>query len=64
MELLGLVKFLPVLIAALLVGNWFLSEVKKARRLQKPWYAAYLSVPGVLILAVLLFPIIYHFYKR
>ncbi len=64
MELLGLVKFLPVLIAALLVGNWFLSEVKKARRLQKPWYAPYLTLPGVLILVVLLFPVIYHFYKN
>jgi hypothetical protein len=63
-ELLGLLKLLPVLIAALLVGNWFLAEVKKARRLRKPWYAPYLTVPGVLILAVLLFPIVYHFYKQ
>jgi len=63
-ELLGLLKFLPVLIAALLVGNWFLAEVKKARRLRNPWYTPYLTVPGVLILAVLLFPIIYHFYKQ
>lgn len=64
MELLELLKFLPVLIAALLVGNWYLAEVKKARRQRKPWYAPYLTVPGLLILVILLFPVIYYFYNN
>lgn len=64
MELLKLVKFLPVLIAGLLVGRWYFSEVKKARRLRKPWYAPYLTVPGMMVILVLLFPIVYFFINR
>ena len=56
---LTLVKYAGVLIAAIILGNWFLAEVKKAHRQQQPWYKPYLSVPGLIILAALSLPLIY-----
>ncbi len=56
--LVNVLKLIAVLVAALLVGNWFLSEVKKARFTGKPWYQPYLSIPGLLIILALLLPII------
>jgi hypothetical protein len=56
--LLNILKLVAVLVAALMIGNWFLAEVKKARALRKPWYQPYLSIPGVLILLALLLPVI------
>ncbi|MEE4264058.1 MAG: hypothetical protein V2I56_15315, partial [Desulfobacteraceae bacterium] len=54
---LTLVKYGGVLIAAIILGNWFLAEVKKANRQQQPWYKPYLSIPGLLILAALSLPL-------
>ena len=56
---LTLVKYAGVLIAAIIIGNWFLAEVKKANRKQQPWYTPYLSLPGLIILAALSLPLIY-----
>ena len=56
---LTLLKYGGVLIAAIILGNWFLAEVKKANRQQQPWYRPYLSVPGLIILAALSLPLIY-----
>ena len=53
-----LIKAIPVLIAAVLVGNWFLAEVRKAKAAHKPLYKAYLSIPGLLIIAILIIPVI------
>ena len=54
-----LVKIIATLVAAILVGNWFMSEVKKARFKGAPWYQPYVSIPGLLIiLVVLLLPIV------
>lgn len=47
-----------ILLAASFLGNWFLSELKKARSLQKPWYTPYLTVPGLLILVALFIPVV------
>ena len=58
-----LIKAICVLVAAALIGNWFLAEVRKAKAAGKPWYAPYLSLPGLLILIVLMVPIIYWFLK-
>jgi len=49
---------LAPLVAAILVGNWFLSEVKKARAANQPRYRAYISPPGLLIILVILIPIL------
>ena len=58
-EITKILRFLAPLVAAILVGNWFLSEVKKARATNQPWYRPYLSTPGLLIIvAAILIPII------
>ena len=54
-----ILKIIPILIAAILLGNWFLAELKRANAADKPWYAAYISIPGLLILlAILIVPIV------
>ncbi|MCU0590323.1 MAG: hypothetical protein MUC57_02485 [Desulfobacterales bacterium] len=58
-SIIELIKSAAVLAAAALLGNWFLNELKRARRQNLPWYTAYLSPPGLLILAALLVPLIY-----
>ena len=57
-------KLAAVLAAAALLGNWFLAELRKARRHNLPWYTAYLSPPGLLILAALAVPLIYWLARR
>jgi len=55
-------KFLPLvcaLAAAAILGNWFLAEARKSKILGKPWYATYLSTPGIIILLlIVLLPLI------
>ncbi|MGA8183374.1 MAG: hypothetical protein WB819_06995 [Terriglobia bacterium] len=59
LNLFTLVKFVAVLVAALIVGNWFLAEAGKAKLKKEPWYKPYLSVPGLIILAALSLPLIF-----
>jgi len=56
--LLPLLKAAAVLAAAGFVGNWFLSELRRARAQKKPWYTPYLSIPGLLIILAILLPVI------
>lgn len=56
-----MLKAIPILIAAFLLGNWFLSETKKAKLAGKPWYAPYLTIPGILIIIVFLIPVYLRF---
>jgi hypothetical protein len=49
---LHLIKLAAILAAAMMLGNWFLSEVKAARATQKPWYTPYLSLPGITIIVI------------
>ena len=57
-NIVQILKIIPILIAAILIGNWFLAELKRANATDKPWYSAYLSIPGLLILlAILVIPI-------
>ena len=58
---LEIIKYVPVLIAALLLGNWFMTEVKKAKIQHKPWYAPYFSIPGILIILAISLPIFIKF---
>ena len=63
-NLITLFKIIAVLTAAGLLGNWFLSEVKKSKLKGDPGYKAYFSLPGIIIiLLVLLLPIIAHLLK-
>ncbi len=56
--LLQALKLVVVLLAAVTLGNWFLAEVRSARRLRKPWYAPYLSLPGILVLLAIALPMV------
>ena len=58
LDWITLAKYVAVLAAAIIIGNWFLIEVKKAKFNRKPWYKPYISVPGIIILlAVLVLPL-------
>ena len=58
-KLLPFIQIVCALAAAATLGNWFLTEVKKSKILGKPWYAAYLSTPGIVILLlIVLLPLI------
>ena len=59
-----IVRIIAPLVAAILMGNWFLSEVKKARFKGAPWYQAYVSIPGLLIFLAILLPVILWIIKR
>lgn len=61
---ISLFKMVAVLIAASLLGNLFLSELKKARVLQKPWYAPYLTLPGLLMIIALFIPVVVWVFQR
>lgn len=63
-DLLGLLKLATPLIAAVIVGNWFLSEAKRAKVAGKPWYTPYLSIPGLLILVVMMIPLVLWVIKK
>lgn len=55
-------KYLSVLIAAIILGNWYMAEYKKARIAGLPWYRAYFTLPGILIVLIILFlPVVARF---
>jgi hypothetical protein len=55
-KLIEMVKIVAVLVAAAVVGNWFLGEVKKARRQARAWYAPYFSLPGLIVILAICIP--------
>lgn len=57
-----ILKAIPILAAAFLLGSWFLSEVRKAKTAGKPWYTPYLTVPGMLVVITLMIPIYLRFF--
>jgi hypothetical protein len=60
-----LVKLIAVFTAAIILGSWFLSEVKKSRLKGEPAYKPYLSFPGIIItMLVLLLPILTWFFTH
>lgn len=59
MSFIDIIKAVCLLIGAAIIGNWFLSEVRDAKKQKKPWYKPYVSPPGLLILfAVIVLPLI------
>ena len=56
-SLIDILKAGAVLLAAILLGNWFMAELKASRAKGRPWYAAYFSLPGVLIILAVLLPL-------
>jgi len=61
---ISLLKMVAVLLAASLLGYWFLSELKQARLRQRPWYAPYLTLPGLLIIIALFIPVMVWMFQR
>jgi hypothetical protein len=59
---ISILKAIPILLAAYFLGNWFLSEVRKAKAAREPWYAPYLTIPGILIIITLMIPIYLRFF--
>jgi len=58
-------KMTAVVLAAILLGNWFLAEMRSARRQRLPWYVPYLTPAGILVvLAALGLPILLWFLGR
>lgn len=55
MEPLKILQFISVLIAAGILGNWYLAEYRKARMSGLPLYRAYFTLPGILIILLILF---------
>ena len=58
-----ILKAIVILAAAFFLGNWFLSEVRKAKSAGKPWYAPYLTIPGILILITFMIPVYLRFFN-
>ena len=53
-NILTLVQYGCALTAAIILGNWYLTEFRKLKAAGKPWYAAYLSAPGLIIIGFLM----------
>jgi hypothetical protein len=65
MEILkNLLVLCAPLLAAVILGNLFLTEVKKSRTTRAPWYAPYLTLPGLMVLAALCAPILIWLIKK
>ena len=62
--LFNILKYVAVLVAAIIIGNWFLDEVRKAKANKQQWYKPYISLPGLIILAALTLPIVLLILKR
>jgi hypothetical protein len=57
--LFALTKVCAILMASAILGNWFLSEVKKGKRKGAPWYTPYMTIPGIIVLGfIILGPIL------
>lgn len=52
--LITIAKLIAILAAAGVLGSWFLKDFKKAKLSGKPWYAPYLSPPGILLIIILI----------
>ena len=52
-KMIMLLKMVACLAGAIALGNWFLTRARRGHARGEPWYRAYLSAPGLIILAVL-----------
>jgi len=48
-----IIKMIAVFAAATYLGRWFQDEIKKSTIRKEPWHKPYLSLPGLIILAVM-----------
>ena len=61
--ILTIIKYIAVLVAAMLIGQSFLGEIKKAKALNLPWYRPYLTLPGIVVILAILMPLVIKFLK-
>jgi len=47
------IKLVAVFMAATMLGRWFQDEIKKSTIRKEPWHKPCLSLPGLIILAVM-----------
>ena len=65
MPLLKLIQIAAILLAAAILGNWYLTEYRRARAAGLPIYRAYFSLPGIMIiLLILLLPVLARFVQN
>jgi hypothetical protein len=57
-------KAAAVLVAAILVGRWFLKEEKRKLRERKPATSVWLTTPGILVVIAILLPFILWLLQR
>jgi hypothetical protein len=55
---LSIIRIVAVMVATIIIGNWFLAEFKRAKRNGTSTLRAYLTLPGLLILFILTLPVI------
>ena len=56
-QIIPFLRMVAVLVAAAIVGNMFLTEVKKNRLRGAKWYKPYLSLPGLVVVAAVALPL-------
>ena len=57
--IIKVLQMISILVAAGILGNWYLSEYRRIRATDLPWYRAYLTLPGIiLIIVIFLLPMI------
>jgi len=56
--LVNIIGALSVLAAGAMLGKMFFTETRNAHRKNAPWYAPFMSLPGILVLIALAVPII------
>ena len=65
MQVLKIIQLIAVLLAASILGNWYLAEYKRSRAAQLPSYRAYFSLPGIcILLLILLLPLLARMIQR
>lgn len=57
--MITVLKMAAALIASIMVGNWYIAEVQKAKENGDPWYKPYISPPGLLIISAMTILIIF-----
>lgn len=62
--LLLLLKLVAIFGSAALLGNWFLTELKKSRARGEAWYRGYMTLPGIIVLLALCLPIFLKIYQK
>ena len=65
MQLIKLIQAIAVLLAAAILGNWYLAEYRKARAANLSSFRAYFSLPGILIvLMIILLPVLARYIQK